>query len=118
MTDSARNAKPSRPYRPPDDPRLPRFAGYEEEAEFWDTHDFETLEPIPPQELAERRAIEEKWRAERDRPERDRRPALTTQLTIRLDRETYDRIAAEARALGIGPATLARTWLRERLRSG
>ena len=66
MTESESAAESSRPYRPPDDPRLPRFSSYEEEAEFWDTHDFETLEPIPPEELAERRAIETGWRAERD----------------------------------------------------
>ncbi len=110
MTDDAPAAKPSRPYRPPDDPRLPRFSGYEEEAEFWDTHDFETLEPIPSEELAERRTIEQKWRAERAEPR-----SLSAQLTIRLDRATYDAIVAEARALGIGPATLARTWLRNHL---
>jgi hypothetical protein len=113
MMDSAPTARPPRRYRPPDDPRLPRFSSYAEEAAFWESHDFETLEPIPPEERAQRRAIEQKWRAERER-----RPGLTAQLTVRLDRETYDRIAAEARALGIGPATLARTWLRERLRSG
>ncbi|MBA2450188.1 MAG: hypothetical protein H0V51_19400 [Chloroflexi bacterium] len=66
MTDTTPTARPPRPYRPPDDPRLPRFVSYEEEAEFWDTHEFETLEPISPQELVERRAIEQEWRAEWD----------------------------------------------------
>jgi hypothetical protein len=112
MTDRAPAARPSRPYRPPDDPRLPRFSSYEEEAEFWDTHDFETLEPIPPEELAERAAIERKWRTERLGS-----GSLSAQLTIRLDRATYDAIVAEARAQRIGPAALARSWLRERLRS-
>ncbi len=67
MTDTAPTVRPPRPYRPPDDPRLPRFASYEEEAEFWDTHEFETLEPISPEELVERRAIEQEWRGERER---------------------------------------------------
>ena len=66
MTDTTPTARPPRPYRPPDDPRLPRFASYEEEAEFWDTHEFETLEPISPEELVERRAIEQEWRGERE----------------------------------------------------
>ena len=65
MTDGASTARSPRPYRPPNDPRLPSFSSYEEEAAFWETHDFETLEPLSAEELAERRAIEEEWRAER-----------------------------------------------------
>ena len=65
MTDSAPASGPSRPYSPPDDPRLPRFASYAEEAAFWESHDFETLEPLSKEELAERRAVSAEWRAER-----------------------------------------------------
>jgi hypothetical protein len=107
MTDAVRPSS-TRPYRPPDDPRLAHLRSYEEEAEFWDTHDFETLEPLPAEELCEREELE--------RVARGRKAGLTAQLTIRLDRESYDEIAAEARALGVGPTTLARMWLRERLR--
>ena len=111
MTDPARPSSPhsSGPYRPPDDARLSHLRSYREEAEFWDTHDFETLEPLPPEELREREELE--------RAATERRAGLTAQMTVRLDRETYDKIAEEARALGVGPTTLARIWLRERLRS-
>ncbi len=67
MTESAPAAKPSRPYRPPDDPRLPRFSSYDEEAAYWETHDFETLEPLSKEELAERGAIEDERRTQRVR---------------------------------------------------
>ena len=110
MTDAVHPSSPqsSRPYRPPDDPRLCHLRSYQEEAEFWETHDFETLEPLPPEELREREELE--------RAATQRKPGLTTQLTVCLDRETYDKIAEEARALGVGPTTIARIWLRERLR--
>ena len=60
-----RPSPPMRPYRPPDDPRLPRFSSYEEEARFWESHDFEPLEPLSAAELTEQKAIEDEWRAER-----------------------------------------------------
>ncbi len=112
MTDRAAPARPSRPYRPPDDPRLPRFPSYEEEAEFWESHDFETLEPVPTEELAERRAIEDEWRTGGAG-----RGNLSAEITVRLDRATYDAIVTEARNRRMRPAALAREWLRERLRS-
>ena len=100
---------PSRPYTPPDDPRLPRFSSYEEEAAFWDTHDVFDLSPLAPDELHEREAVQ--------RAAAEPRAGLTEQLTVRLDRETYEGIVAEAREMGIGPTTLVRVWLRERLRA-
>jgi hypothetical protein len=36
-------------------------------------------------------------------------------LAVRLDAKTIDRLAAVGRKKGIGPSTLARTWLLERL---
>ena len=75
--------------------RIPAFNSIEEEAAFWDTHDF-TEESTPVQvtigqELAQR-------------------------LTLRLDQEDRQALAKRARAKGIGPSTLARMWLKERLR--
>ena len=112
MTESTPTREPARPYRPPDDPRLPRFSSYQEEAAFWETHDFETLEPLSAEELAERRAVEDEWRTERVRPSAPR-----ASLTVDLDRATYDALVAEADTLGVEPEALARTWLRELLRS-
>ena len=98
-----------RAYTPPEDRRLPRFASQEEEAEFWDTHHVADLSPIEPAELREREAVQ--------RAKTEPRAGLTEQLTVRLDRETHDSIVAEAREMGIGPTTLVRVWLRERLRA-
>ena len=67
------------------------------------------LSPIEPAELRERETV----RRARTEP----RAGLSEQLTVRLDRETYDAIVAEAREMGIGPTTRVRIWLRERLRA-
>lgn len=78
--------------------RIPAFRNVEEEAAFWDTHDFtefagesHSVEVTVGQELAER-------------------------LTLRLDRDDRELLTKQARARGIGPSTLARMWLKERLR--
>lgn len=99
----------SRADTPPEDRRLPRFASRGEEAEFWDTHHVVDSSPIEPAELLEREAVQ--------RAKIEPRAGLTEQLTVRLDRETYAAIVAEAREMGIGPTTLVRVWLRERLRA-
>ncbi|MGH2558798.1 MAG: CopG family antitoxin [Thermomicrobiales bacterium] len=78
--------------------RIPAFNNIEEEAAFWDSHDFTDFadESTPVQvtvgnDLAER-------------------------LTLRLDQFDRQELAKRARAKGIGPSTLARIWLKERLR--
>ena len=79
--------------------RIPAFANRDEEAAFWDTHDVselvgEELIPVDVEiggDLAER-------------------------LTVRLDRDDRDKLARHAMAKGVGPSTLARMWLKERLR--
>lgn len=70
--------------------RIPAFNSIEEEASFWDTHDFTdfTEESTPVQitvgeELAER-------------------------LTLRLDHVDRRELAKRAKAKGVGPSTLAR----------
>ncbi|MEJ7902234.1 MAG: CopG family antitoxin [Thermomicrobiales bacterium] len=77
--------------------RIPSFNNIEEEAEFWDTHDtadfpdeFQPVEVTIGGDLAER-------------------------LTIRLDRDDRDELARRARAIGVGPSTLVRMWVKERL---
>lgn len=78
--------------------RIPAFHSIEEEAAFWDTHDFTDFaaESTPVQvavgqDLAER-------------------------LTLRLDHTDRQQLVTLAREKGIGPSTLARMWLKERLR--
>ena len=79
--------------------RIPSFGNREEEAAFWDTHDVtefvgRELQPVEVTisgELAER-------------------------LTVRLDEADRAELAKRARAKGVGPSTLVRMWLKERLR--
>jgi len=85
-------------YPTPAHGRLPAFTSAEEEAAFWDTHDVtDYLDESAPvqvtvgQELAQR-------------------------LTVRLDQADRQELARRARAKGVGPSTLARMWLKERLR--
>ncbi len=78
--------------------RIPAFHSIEEEAAFWDTHDLTdfadestTVQVTVGQELAER-------------------------LTLRLDQADRQEPVKRARAKGVGPSTLARMWLKARLR--
>lgn len=81
------------------DGQIPSFANRDEEAAFWDTHDVtqfvgQELQPVELTiggELAER-------------------------LTLRLDQADRQELQRRARAKGVGPSTLARMWLKERLR--
>ena len=77
---------------------VPEFASREEEATFWDTHDladyWDELKPV-------------KVRFAKN---------LSEGLHIRLDPETMTALRSEAQQVGIGPTTLARMWIRERLR--
>jgi predicted DNA binding CopG/RHH family protein len=78
--------------------RIPEFATIEEEAAFWDTHstaDFEDeFKPI--------------------RARFGKR--LSTGVTIRLDPETLKKLRSMAQERGIGPTTLIRMWVLERLK--
>lgn len=84
-------------YPTPAHGRIPAFQNIEEEAEFWDTHDtadfpdeFEPVEVTVGGDLAER-------------------------LTIRLDGPDRAELNRRARATGVGPSTLVRMWVKERL---
>ena len=77
--------------------RIPRFKSREEEADFWDTHSTTEFED---------EFVEVKMEVAR--------PLIHT-LAVRMDAKTIDRLAAVGRKKGIGPSTLARMWLLERL---
>lgn len=76
---------------------IPEFASIEEEAAFWDTHstaDYEEeFQPVRVH-FAKR---------------------LSTGVTIRLDPHTLKRLRTLAHQQGIGPTTLIRMWVLERL---
>lgn len=79
--------------------RIPGFQNIEEEAEFWDTHDVTEFvgNELQPVEVTVG-------------------PDLADRLTVRLDRADREALARQARTKGVGPSTLARMWLKERLR--
>src|SRR5262245_20637185 len=78
--------------------RIPAFESPEEEAAFWETHS-----PLDYPQV---------WREASTA--KDRKP-LGHILGVRLDALTLDRLATIARKKGVGPSTLARMWLLERL---
>jgi predicted DNA binding CopG/RHH family protein len=78
--------------------KIPDFQSREEEAEFWDTHDFtEFLDETRPVKLRIGKQLSEG-------------------LTIRLDRQDREELERRASEQGIGPSTLVRMWIKERLR--
>ena len=83
--------------QPPTKDPIPKFATREEEAEFWDTHDFadywDELRPV----------------------NMEGSPNLTSLFQIPLDGESITRICQYANANGVDAATLVRTWILERL---
>ena len=78
--------------------RVPRFKSLEEEAEFWETHS-----PLDYPDY-----WKEGKRVKGERP-------LGHILGVRLDATVIGELATIARSKGIGPSTLARIWLMERL---
>ena len=77
--------------------RIPTFNSPEEEAEFWDTHDTADFE-------------------DEFEPDNVRFATNLSQgITVRLTAETLETLRATARKKGIGPTTLARMWILERL---
>jgi predicted DNA binding CopG/RHH family protein len=77
--------------------RIPSFRSLEEEAQFWDTHDIVDYAGDAPARRVTRAA------------------ELGKRLTIRLDEGDSAAIEQRARRLGIGPSTLIRIWIKERL---
>ncbi len=76
---------------------IPSFKTYAEEAAFWDTHDLtDYFDDFQPQTL------------------RLAKP-LASGITVRFDAQTLDKLREEAERKGIGPTTLIRMWVRERL---
>lgn len=85
-------------YPTPAHGRIPSFQEIEEEAAFWDTHSFSDFKD----ELV---AVEVKVSRN-----------LSTPLTVRLDPQDRTELVRLAEANGVGPSTLIRMWVRERLK--
>ncbi|MBM2827035.1 MAG: hypothetical protein HW403_1099 [Dehalococcoidia bacterium] len=77
---------------------IPDFKNYQEEAEFWDTHSFadywDEFKPV-------------KVRFAKN---------LSEGITIRLDTVSLAQLRSLAHEKGIGPTTLMRMWILERLK--
>lgn len=90
MTQKAKQARKS---------RIPDFQNRQEMAAWFDTHD-----------LAE-------YQDEFQNVKARFAKKLSEGLNIRLDPDTLARLRAKAEEKGIGPTTLARMWLKERLQA-
>ena len=78
--------------------RIPEFAGVQEEAEWWDSHDItDYLDELKPVKVRFTQNLSEG-------------------ITIRFDEQTLGELRRRAQEKGIGPTTLARMWILERLR--
>ena len=79
--------------------RIPQFGTHEEEAAWWDTHDItDYLDELKPVRVRFAKNLSEG-------------------LTVRLDSETMQELRERAKRQGIGPTTLIRMWVMERLRA-
>ncbi|MEK7544262.1 MAG: CopG family antitoxin [Patescibacteria group bacterium] len=76
------------------------FKTLDEEADFWDTHDVSDLGKVPLMSLP---LLE---------------PEKEEVLSIRVQRLVKEKLTILARSRGIGPTTLARMWILERLGRG
>lgn len=77
--------------------RIPAFQSVKEEAAFWDAHDLtDFLDELEPVNV-------------------NTGSGLANRLTVRLDPSDRAELAKRARRIGVGPSTLARIWLKERL---
>ena len=79
------------------DRRIPEFATRQEEAEFWDNHDFadfwDELEPI----------------------QIETGDDLARRVSLRLDANSLGEVCVLAQEKGVSPGSLIRTWVKERL---
>ena len=79
--------------------RIPQFSTRDEEAAWWDTHDItDYLDELQPVRVRFAKNLSEG-------------------LTVRLDPETMQALRERAKRQGIGPTTLIRMWVMERLRA-
>jgi len=77
--------------------RIPKLKNIQEEAEFWDTHDTTDFED-------EFKTVKVRFAKN-----------LSEGVTVRFDPVTSNKLRVEAHQKGIGPTTLIRMWILERL---
>lgn len=84
--------------RQPVKSRIPEFASRQEEAEWFDTHDMADYQD-------EFKTVKARFAKN-----------LSQGITIRLDPETLTKLRTQAHEKGLGPTTLVRMWILERLK--
>ena len=77
---------------------MPEFKNYQEEAEFWDTHD-----------------LSDYWDQGKTVKIKATFP-LSRRLELRIDEDTAKKLERVANKKGVGSSTLARMWVMEHLR--
>lgn len=77
--------------------KIPKFARYEEEAEFWDIHEFTDFQD------------------ETTPVKVEVSPNLSKVVPVRLAPDALTLLETEAKRMGIGTSTLIRMWVLERL---
>ena len=97
MSTKSKNTSTVRKIDPQPKSRIPEFKSIAEEAEFWDTHDFADYQ-------YEFKTVKARFAKN-----------LSEGITIRFDAETLIALRSQARKKGVGPTTLARMWILERL---
>lgn len=80
--------------------RIPEFSSYEEEAEFWDTHDFSDY-------WDEFKPVEVQFAPNLSGESED--------IKVRFDKETLKKLRARAQEQDTSPTTLIHRWVIERL---
>ncbi len=78
--------------------KIPRFKSYEEEADFWDTHS--------PLDYGSWKEVKLEFA----------KPLIHT-LGVRLDAKTITQLSRLGSELGVGPSTLVRIWIMEKLKT-
>lgn len=77
--------------------KIPDFKNMEEEVRFWDTHD-----------------ITDSWEGDK-RVKVEFSRNLEHTIGVRLDDKTIDKLEEVSNKRGVGPSTLARMWILEKL---
>jgi predicted DNA binding CopG/RHH family protein len=105
MTSKSIKKKSTRVKKP-----IPEFSSYQEEAKFWDTHD--TTDYFDPEPVKMKVAGDFKSVYRKDF-KMEKQP--TKGITVRFPVNVLSELRQRAARLGIGPTTLVRMWIIERL---
>lgn len=90
--------------------RIPKFKTYEEEANFWDTHDVTDY-------WDETEDVEIVFAKDLKMVYRETKKPRDETLVLRMQKKFKDKLQEIARSKGLNVSTLARMWLMEKLQA-